>query len=221
MYAFLPSFSRRIGKALRDGQKRLLTGLLPSLAITLPENEEELLAVSSPLWMEIGFGSGEHLAAQALKHPEIAFIGCEPYLNGVAQLLKTIEQHTISNIRIWQDDARVLLARLPDHSLSRVFILFPDPWPKKRHQRRRIISDAMLDLLAAKMAPGAELRVATDHQDYAEWMLAHLSRHPQFATEHRYPEAWHIPPADWVKTRYQEKAEAEGIGGKFFCYRRI
>jgi tRNA (guanine-N7-)-methyltransferase len=220
MTIFFPSFSRRIGKSLRNSQKQLLAEVLPALSISLPTDETVLLPESPGLWMEIGFGSGEHLAAQALNNPSISFIGCEPYINGVVQLLKAITSQKLENIRLWQDDARLLLAKLPDHSLERVFILFPDPWPKKKHNRRRIISDAMLDLLANKMAPGAELRVATDHEDYAAWILEHLARHPLFSTNYRYPDDWHIPPADWVKTRYQEKAEAEGIPAKFFCFTR-
>lgn len=217
---FFPSFSRRIGKSLSSAQKLLLQDRLPQLSIVLPEEEGVLLPVASPLWLEIGFGSGEHLAGQAVKNPHTQFIGCEPYINGVVQLLKAVDQHNLSNVRIWRDDARDLLLKLPDGSLDRVFILFPDPWPKKKHHRRRIISDATLDLLQVKMRQGAELRVATDHEDYAAWMLEHLSRHSGFTPMVAYPDALLTPPEDWVKTRYQEKAEAEGIAAKFFRFAR-
>lgn len=217
---FTPSFSRRIGKSLRSSQKQLIADLVPKLSIVLPEESNIPLSVSHPLWMEIGFGSGEHLAAQAANHPDVQFIGCEPYVNGVVQLLKTIASQNLQNIRLWQDDARLLLSRLPDHSLARVFILFPDPWPKKRHHRRRIISDGTLDLLAEKIAYGAELRIATDHIEYAEWILEHLERHPAFVPVGNYPADCHIPPHDWVKTRYQEKAEEQGYAGNFFRFTR-
>lgn len=220
MNPLLPSFSRRIGKSLSPAQKQLLTDLLPALTIVLPEEENAQLPVHTPLWMEIGFGSGEHLAAQAANNPDTRFIGCEPYINGVVQLLKAVASQNLKNITLWQDDARTLLNKLPDHSLERVFILFPDPWPKKKHHRRRIISDATLDLLASKIQPGGELRVATDHENYAEWILEHLQRHPLFMPLGNYPDDRDIPPADWVKTRYQEKAEALGIGGKFFRFAR-
>jgi tRNA (guanine-N7-)-methyltransferase len=218
----LHSFSRRIGKALRPFQKQLVAELLPQVAITLPT--EGLLDIATlfptpktALWMEIGFGSGEHLAMQAAQHPTTGIIGCEPYINGVVQLLKHIHAEKPGNIRLWADDAIEVLERLPDQLLERVFILFPDPWPKLRHHKRRIISGTMLDLLARKLQHGGELRLATDHVEYAEWMKEHLSRHKEFDA---LTEDTATPPSGWIKTRYQEKAEAEGRPPIFFRYAR-
>jgi tRNA (guanine-N7-)-methyltransferase len=216
----LLSFSRRIGKSLRPAQKQLMAELLPKLSLSLPAlpallDVDQLFGKRpQSLWMEIGFGSGEHLAMQAEQNPDVSMIGCEPYINGVVQLLKHVESQQLDNIRLWTDDAVQLLEQLPDQALGRLFILFPDPWPKVRHHKRRIISDNMLDLVAKKLQIGGELRLATDHVEYAEWMQEHLQRHPKFAAS----EDTHTPPADWIKTRYQEKAEKEGRPPIFFRY---
>ena len=218
----LLSFSRRIGKALRPSQKLLMTELLPSLLLPVGEAPIDPQSLFHPpvdeVWMEIGFGSGEHLAMQAARNPHVGFIGCEPYINGLAQLLKHIDSAKPTNIRLWNDDAVALLERFPDHSLSRLFILFPDPWPKSRHHKRRLVSDSMLDLVATKMRPGGELRLATDHVEYAEWMEEHLSRHTQFQA---ITTDTTTPPEDWIKTRYQQKAEEEGRGAIFFRYVQV
>jgi len=207
----LYSFSRRIGKGLRPAQKLLMSEALPRYAIALP-----LTLPAGELWLEIGYGNGEHLAMQAKLHPEINFIGCEPYINGVVQMLKSIVTDDLKNIRLWNDDAITLLEQLPDHALTRIYILFPDPWPKTRQQKRRIISDSTLDLLAKKMKPGGRLQLATDHVEYAEWMAEHLNRHALFTL---HPENGR-QPEDWTKTRYQEKTEKEGRAPVFYLYQR-
>ena len=160
--------------------------LLPLLAVTLPETgvlDPASLFATRPgsVWLEIGFGAGEHLAAQAEAHPEIGFIGCEVFENGVARLVAEIARRDLTNIRIFPDDARVLLDALAPASLDRVFILFPDPWPKTRHHKRRLVSTATLDRLAVLMRKGAELRLATDERGYLAWMLEHATAHPAFA----------------------------------------
>jgi tRNA (guanine-N7-)-methyltransferase len=164
--------------------------------------------VPDAVWLEIGFGAGEHLAAQAESHPAIGFIGAEPYINGMAGLLARVHERNLGNIRLWPDDIRRLLPALKPASLGRVFILFPDPWPKARHHKRRLITAAFLDELARIMAPSAELRFATDDPEYLAWTIERLGAHPAF--ERLGPgEDPHARPADWPATRY----EAKGLAG--------
>src|SRR5215475_6003758 len=179
---------RRRGKKLRVGQQSLLDTLLPRLALAVPEAPAKIdLATAfggrlpaDGVWLEVGFGAGEHLVWQAEQHPAVGLIGCEPYLNGVAKCLAHIERTGVGNIRLFTDDARLLMAALPDRSLSRVFVLFPDPWPKTRHHKRRFVQRANLDVLARLMKPGAELRLATDDPGYLPWMVEQACRHPAF-----------------------------------------
>ncbi len=159
------------------------------------------------IWLEIGFGSGEHLAAQAAAHPDTGFIGCEVYVNGIAALLARIERDGIANIRIFPEDARLLLPALPDACLGRVFLLFPDPWPKKRHAERRFVGEANLDQLARSMRPGAELRIATDDAVYKSWLVERMAARPDFRDVTENASA---RPADWPGTRYEAKALREG-----------
>jgi tRNA (guanine-N7-)-methyltransferase len=169
------------------------------------------------IWLEIGFGGGEHLAAQAATHPEIGLIGCEPFVNGVSNLLVLLEDLAAGNVRIFSDDARVLLSALPEGSLDRAFLLFPDPWPKRRHEERRFANPGGLDLIANALADGAEFRVATDHVLLADWMPARISGHPAF----RLDERWDIRPEGWPPTRYEAKALAAGRRPVYLSYRRV
>ena len=203
---------RRHGRRLRPGRQRLLDELLPRLA--LPTGDDPLDPASlfgrpvTAVWLEIGFGAGEHLAWQAAAHPDIGLIGCEPFVNGVAALLARIEaagEGLADRIRLWPDAAAPLIARLPAGSIDRVFVLFPDPWPKRRHGHRRFIQPAMLDRLAAVMRPGAELRLATDDPPLADWMLWHTRAHPAFAWTARRAADWRTRPPDWPATRYEQK----------------
>lgn len=204
---------RRRGKKLRAGQQSLLDTLLPRLAFTLPVGPDRLDVAqlfggrlpSAGVWLEVGFGAGEHLVWQAEHHPDVGLIGCEPYLNGVAKCLAHIERTGVANIRLLADDARLLMAALPDRSLSRVFVLFPDPWPKTRHHKRRFVQRATLDRLAELMIPGAELRLATDDPSYLPWMIAHACTHPAFEWLAERPADWRSRPADWPATRYEKK----------------
>ena len=174
-------------------------------------------AVPSALWLEIGFGAGEHLAAQAAAHPDIAFIGAEVFVNGVASLLDHLRRQAIANVRIFADDARLLLPALPAASLERVFLLFPDPWPKQRHAARRFVCRDTLDRLALLMRPGAELRIASDDPGLIEWTLRQALAHPAFA----WPRGdWRSRPSDWVATRYETKALAAGRRPAYFRFRR-
>jgi tRNA (guanine-N7-)-methyltransferase len=189
---------------LRAGQQRLMQDLLPRLRFD-PDSMP-----AAPLWLEIGFGGGEHLAWQAARHPEELLVGCEVYRNGIAGLLGQIERQKLGNIRIWPEDARDLIDRLPDGSVARVFLLFPDPWPKARHAERRFIAPANLASLARIMRSAAELRFATDDPTYLAWTLRHLPVHPAFRWLVEGPQDWRLRPADWPQTRYEQKALREG-----------
>ena len=172
------------------------------------------------IWIEIGFGGGEHLAHMAERHPEIGFIGSEPFLEGTAKLVSGAVDRGLDNLRLWPDDARDLLERLPSGSIGRCYILFPDPWPKARHHRRRIVSAETLAQLARILVPGGVLRLATDHMDYCRWMLRHLIGHPGFEWTARRPGDWRERPAEAVPTRYEEKARAAGRAPAFLEFRR-
>ena len=214
---------RRRGRRLRPGQRELVDRLLPALDIRLaPDGEIAPAALFSgeigDIWLEIGFGGGEHLAWQACRHPGIGMIGCEPFMNGVARLLAEIDARNIGNIRLFRDDARLLLARLPADSIGRVFILFPDPWPKVRHHKRRIVSEPVLSDLARTMRDGSELRIATDDPGYLEWILEHVDGHGGF--EEVSGADRRNRPADWPPTRYERKAAAAGRASAFLRYSR-
>ncbi len=203
-------YGRRRGKKLRAGQEALLDSLLPRLLVTLPAEPQKLdpaglFARPREIWLEVGFGAGEHLVWQAEQHPEVGLIGCEPYLNGVAKCLAQIERAGVTNVRLFTDDARLLMNALPAGSLSRVFVLFPDPWPKTRHHKRRFVARANLDVLARLMKPGAELRLATDDPSYLPWMVEQACRHPAFDWLAERPADWRTRPDDWPATRYERK----------------
>lgn len=195
-------YGRRRGKKLRAGQESLLETLLPRLEIKLPPHE---LPAERDLWLEVGFGSGEHLVWQAEQHPDFTLIGCEPFINGVAKCLANIERTGVKNVRLFTDDARLLMAALPERSLGRVFILFPDPWPKTRHHKRRFVQRSNLDVLARLMKPGSELRLATDDPSYLPWMVEHACTHPAFEWMAERPMDWRQRPPDWPPTRYEQK----------------
>ena len=208
-------YGRRRGRPLRPGQQRLFETLLPQLAITLPragrlDPKTLFPAGLSAVWLDIGFGGGEHLAEQAARHPEIGFIASEVFENGVAKLLGEIDRRRLGNVRLFADDARLLIEALTPTSIGRTFILFPDPWPKQRHQKRRLVAAATLDRLAEIMPPGAELRLATDDPGYLVWMLEYATAHPGFVWLARRPADWRERPADWPPTRYEAKARAAG-----------
>ena len=211
-------YGRRRGKKLRSGQQSLLDTLLPRLAVSLPPVAEggtpppldlaRLFGGRLPpdgVWLEVGFGAGEHLVWQAVQHPGVGLIGCEPYLNGVAKCLAHIEREGVTNVRLMTDDARLLMAALPARSLSRVFVLFPDPWPKTRHHKRRFVQRETLDRLAELMVSGAELRLATDDPSYLPWMVEHACTHPAFEWLAARPADWRSRPDDWPATRYEKK----------------
>jgi tRNA (guanine-N7-)-methyltransferase len=158
-----------------------------------------------PLILEVGFGGGEHLAAQAAAHPELRFIGVEPFLNGVASCLRHIEERGVTNVRLHNGDARDVLARLPDASLDRVDMLFPDPWPKKRHWKRRLIQADFVAELARVLNPGGEARFVTDWANYAAWTLETFTRDPRFSWAAENAADWRNPWPGHVTTRYERK----------------
>jgi tRNA (guanine-N7-)-methyltransferase len=210
----LRSFGRRRSRRIRGLRSDLIHTRLPQHAIALPKDVEDPAdwfgGRAKDVWLEIGFGAGEHLAAQAERHPQIGFIGCEPYVNGVGSLLIEMERRSLSNIRVFGDDVRLLLPHLRDHSIGRIFILFPDPWPKTRHHKRRLICEATLVSLARVLKKGGMLRLATDHSDYAAWILRHALACDNFEWTAERCADWRNPPADWVPTRYEQKNASGG-----------
>ncbi|MBX3511227.1 MAG: tRNA (guanosine(46)-N7)-methyltransferase TrmB [Hyphomonadaceae bacterium] len=218
------SFGRIKARTLKPRQEALMETLLPHLA-TPAEGEIDLPQLFSPLRssaglalppdaprttggacvLEIGFGGGEHLAAQAAAYPRQRFIGVEPFVNGVASCLRHIEESGVQNVRLHQGDARELMARLPGECLDLCYILFPDPWPKARHHKRRLIQPAFLDELARTLKPGAELRFATDWANYADWTLWHFTRDARFAWAAERADDWRKPWPGHVTTRYEMK----------------
>ena len=203
-------YGRRRGKKLRAGQEALLDTLLPRLLVKVPPEPQKLdLAAlfggARDIWLEVGFGAGEHLVWQAEQHADVGLIGCEPFINGVAKCLAHIERTGVTNVRLFNDDARLLMAALPEQSLARAFILFPDPWPKTRHHKRRFVQRDTLDELARLMKPGAELRLATDDPSYLPWMVEHACVHSAYDWQAERPADWRDRPADWPPTRYEQK----------------
>jgi tRNA (guanine-N7-)-methyltransferase len=206
-------------------QVELLESVLPRVGLDLsspcPAPVAALFARPvSQVWLEIGFGGAEHLVWQASQNPNVGLIGCEVFEDGVVKALASIEEHGLANVRIAVEDARDLLRWLPGATLARVFILFPDPWPKKRHVKRRLVAGNLFALLARAMAPGAELRIATDIGDYARTMLLAAREHPDFVWQAAGPEDWRVRGSDWPATRYEGKATAEGRRCYFFRFRK-
>ena len=175
----------------------------------------------SEVWLEIGFGAGEHLIHQAEANPDIGFIGAEPFINGVARVLAEAENKSLHNIRIHDDDARLLLGRLPAASIARVFLLFPDPWPKTRHHKRRFVNAATLDGLMRILKPGGEFRFASDDAGLVRWTLAASLAHAGFAWTAKGPADWRQRPADAIATRYETKALAEGRDCVYLRFQKI
>ncbi len=202
-------YGRSAGKPLSERRLRLLAEMLPELSI--PEMSEgelnplELFQSPNEIWLEIGFGGGEHLAGQARLHPDVGLIGVEPFLDGVAKVLGLIEEQGQENIRLRRGDARDLIAQLSPACLDRVFILFPDPWPKTRHHKRRLVRPDFLDRLARTLKVGARVRFATDWADYANRALETFLADGRFLWDASCADDWRIPPSDHLPTRYQEK----------------
>ncbi|OQW43869.1 MAG: tRNA (guanosine(46)-N7)-methyltransferase TrmB [Proteobacteria bacterium SG_bin6] len=216
-------YGRRQGHKLRVGQAALVEEWLPRLAVpdTGPLTSEELFGDTRPLQLEIGFGGGEHLAAQAAAHPAHGFIGCEPFLNGVVSALNHLRDGAIGNVRLHMGDALAVIERLPDASLSRVYLLHPDPWPKARHAKRRMMNHGPLDLIAAKLMPGGEFRLGTDDPTYCRWSMMVMRQRRDFRWLAESAADFLTRPANWPQTRYEAKARRQGHEVWYFRYVRV
>jgi len=202
---------------------------LPEIEIILPETasqQQQILpqelfdSSKDDYWLEIGFGKGEHLAWQAEQHPNLGIMGCEPFLNGISGLVDHVDQKNLKNVRIFTEDARLLMDHLPDQCLGRAFILFPDPWPKARHYKRRFVGPGNIAVLARLLKDGAELRIASDHKDYCRWTMAHMLNSEDFLWVSDQADDWQKRPDDWPATRYEIKAKAQGRKSRYLRFIR-
>ena len=231
-------YGRRQGRKIRKAKSGLLERFLPEISLNGAENisQDVFGCPVKEICLEIGFGNGEHIAGQALANRNTGFIGAEVFKNGVANLLTlitgikengdmpetiTLLPERTDNIRIWSDDVRLLFAKIPDGFLNKVFLLFPDPWPKKRHASRRFINPDNLKEIARILKKGGILRVATDHKVYKSWTLRRLHEDPNFRWTAKCSSDWRNPPADWIETKYQRKAVAEGRKPVFLDFERL
>ena len=180
-----------------------------------------LVPDARPLHLEIGFGAGEHLAAQAAARPEGGFIGFEPFLNGVVGALGHVRDGGLNNVRLYMGDALSVIERLPDASLSRLYLLHPDPWRKARHAKRRMVNHGPLDVIAAKLKPGGEFRLGTDDPTYCRWATMIMDRRRDFVWQATTPTDFMLRPADWPETRYERKARRQGHEVWYFRYLRL
>jgi tRNA (guanine-N7-)-methyltransferase len=216
------TYGRIKSRKLKPTQSGLMDSLLPKIALDVgkPIDAKALKPDLAETWLEIGFGGGEHLAGQAALHPEVLLLGAEPYVNGVGSALRHVDEAGVSNVRLHAGDVREVVAALPDASVARVFILFPDPWPKTRHHKRRLVQEDFVAELARILRPGGGLRFATDWADYADWALERIVRSPAFDWRAERADDWRLPPADHLTTRYEQK----GLGDckpVFLDFRRL
>lgn len=221
-------YGRVRGKGLRDSQKSYLKDLeeIGLEQVDWEDNPDrvmlDLAAIfgNRPVWLEVGFGGGEHMVHQAVANPGVGIIGAEPYINGVAMLLGKIRRAGASNIRVHPGDARDLMDVLPDGSIEKAFLLYPDPWPKKKHHRRRFVTPEHLQPLHRVLAPGAEFRIATDIPDYVRQALEEVPK-AGFEWLAERAEDWRTPWSDWISTRYEQKALREGRVPHYLTFRRV
>ncbi len=231
------SFGRRNGRPLKGTRRSALDHLedvgIPPAKLSRDKSLDPRSLFSSPypdIWMEIGFGSGEHLLARMTENPHVGLIGAEPYVNGMSAFLGALDRSckekssvlSDQNVRVYMDDALHIILSLQDNSLNKLFVLNPDPWPKARHHKRRIIRADMLDVFARVLAPQGDLILATDVEDYATWMIEHIHAHPAFTCPYKGPADTYTPPADWpLTTRYMEKGEREGRRAHYMICSRV
>ncbi len=216
-------FGRRKGHKLRLGQAELFSSLLPRLRVNPGDLAEPDRIFGRPVddvRLEIGFGGGEHLLARARANPRAGFIGCEPFVNGMAKLLAAIDAEGLDNIRVWDGDASVVLAALPQECLSTVYLLYPDPWPKRRHHKRRFVSDERLAAISRVLRPGGMFLFASDIDHYVGWTLARVLRSGELTWTARRPDDWRRPFDGWPGTRYERKAVREGRIPSYIAVRR-
>ncbi len=222
-------YGRLKGKALRESQKVYLDEDLARLspgAIGWDENPDRVpldlkaLFGRRPVWLEVGFGGGEHMVHQAAQNPDVGIIGCEPYINGVAMLLGKIREAGVDNVAVHPGDVRDMFDVLPDGSIDRAFLLYPDPWPKARHHRRRFVTPEHLEPLARVLKKGAIFRVATDIPDYVRQTMDQIMARDDFEWLAEGPDDWRKPWSDWISTRYEKKALREGRVPHYMTFRR-
>lgn len=221
----LRSFGRKRARKPSPRQLRLMHDVLPRLRIDVEHLQRRSLPdlFASPvtdIWLEVGFGGAEHLIHQATQNPHVGLIGCEPFEDGVVKAVAAIEERNLRNIRLHPDDVRPLLRAVPAASFAKVFVLFPDPWPKARHAKRRLVSQSFLDRLAIVMKSGAELRIATDIDVYARTVLQAAIPHSGFRWTATAPADWRTPWPDWAGTRYEAKALCAGRRPMFLTFIR-
>lgn len=218
-------FGRRKGHALKSRQAVLFDTLLPKLALDLtkpaPDDLRKLFAQADDVRLEIGFGGAEHLMHQAAANPRVGFIGSDAFINGVAKALAAIDDKRLTNVRLHFGDASELIDWLPSGALSRIDLLYPDPWPKRRHWKRRFIQDDSLKRLARILKPDGELRFATDIADYAAYALARVLRSQDFIWTAEYADDWRNPWPNFGGTRYEAKAKREGRTPAYFTFRKV
>ncbi|HEU0044042.1 tRNA (guanosine(46)-N7)-methyltransferase TrmB [Sphingomonas sp.] len=215
-------YGRSKGHKLRAGQATLVEEMLPAVSVpeTGPLDAATLFGTARPMQVEIGFGGGEHLAAQAAARPDTGFIGCEPFLNGVVQALGHVRDAGLANVRLHMGDALDVIERLPDVSLERVYLLHPDPWPKARHAKRRMVNHGPLDVIAAKLKAGGEFRLGTDDPTYCRWAMMVMGQRRDFRWTAECAADFLERPADWPETRYERKARRHGREVWYFRYVR-
>ena len=216
-------YGRVQGHKLRAGQQALMDDFLPTVAVPEgPLDAQTLFGDDRPLQFEIGFGGGEHLAWQAQHAPTHGLIGCEPFVNGVVSALLHIRDKALPNVRLHMGDALDALARLPDGSLDRVYLLHPDPWPKARHAKRRMMNPGPIAMIAAKLKPGGEFRFGTDHPIYCRWAMMQMDKSRDFEWQAKSARDFLVRPDDWPETRYERKARTVfGHDVWYFRYVRV
>lgn len=218
-------FGRRKGKPLSPNQQKLMDELLPKLLLdpSQPITEAAGLFSHSPkaIWLEIGFGGAEHMVHQAQENPQIGMIGCEPFINGISKAVDQIAADEIETIRLYNEDAAHILDWLPEASIDRLFLLYPDPWHKKRHWKRRFVSDHNLGRILRVLKPGGHFRFASDIESYVEWTLEHVAKQPLFKELGASDEERAQPYPDWRRTRYEAKAFREGRTPKYLTFERL
>ena len=221
-------YGRKLGRPLNPARQKALDDMYPKLKIdasAVTENQD--LDPASlfdkkyeQTWFEVGFGNGERLAQMMERHPENAYIGCEPFINGVSNLLKLVQENGRENLRVFMDDAILVIDSLTDQCLDGIYVLNPDPWPKKRHHKRRIISQENLTRFSRVLKNGGSLIMATDVDDLAEWMVTQASRHPDFEWTAKTPSDWQTAPEGWIHTRYEQKGEEAGRKQSYLLFRK-
>lgn len=221
----LKFYGRRKGKKMRDQRIGAYESIYPLVSLAVPDADTDPATFFDfpvkDVWLEVGFGNGEHLLHHAINNPDIGMIGCEPFLNGIAALCTDIKKHNLKNIRIFGDDARLFLPKLKTASLGRVFVLNSDPWPKKRHSKRRFIQQNTLDEIHRLLKDGAEFRMSSDHPVLIEWQLQQTLLHGGFQWQAKCAADWQTRPADLPETRYQKKGLREGRDTAFLNFNKI